>query len=283
MKSKKILIGIVVVVVLFIIGLIGKNNNEAKMVIKNAEIAINEGNYEKARELLYTVVDGNNKKIDKLWNIVNSYQNAQTANLEAGLKYLDEIDNSYKKYNKLKEDVDNLREELLFTKKVREEFKLKIDEVKGVIDKGNYKEAMELSEETSEWQHIEQKDKNTMYDLHVQAMELYSEQVKEERKEEQKKQDEEEKIKNEQEEQSKKENQENNFSKEVAQKIIDKLNNDNGNSRNFYEITSDLKTDDNGKKYFDVVAKDKDWIKFDDHTILANYKLYSNEELVEIQ
>lgn len=72
MKSKKILIGIVVVVVLFIIGLIGKNNNEAKMVIKNAEIAINEGNYEKARELLYTVVDGNNKKIDKLWNIVNS-------------------------------------------------------------------------------------------------------------------------------------------------------------------------------------------------------------------
>lgn len=50
MKSKKILIGIVVVVVLFIIGLIGKNNNEAKMVIKNAEIAINEGNYEKARE-----------------------------------------------------------------------------------------------------------------------------------------------------------------------------------------------------------------------------------------
>ena len=124
MKSKKILIGIVVVVVLFIIGLIGKNNNEAKMVIKNAEIAINEGNYEKARELLYTVVDGNNKKIDKLWNIVNSYQNAQTANLEAGLKYLDEIDNSYKKYNKLKEDVDNLREELLFTKKVREEFKL---------------------------------------------------------------------------------------------------------------------------------------------------------------
>ena len=204
MKSKKILIGIVVVVVLFIIGLIGKNNNEAKMVIKNAEIAINEGNYEKARELLYTVVDGNNKKIDKLWNIVNSYQNAQTANLEAGLKYLDEIDNSYKKYNKLKEDVDNLREELLSTKKVREKFKLKIDEVKGLIDKGNYKEAMELSEETSEWQHIEQKDKNTMYDLHVQAMELYSEQVKEERKEEQKKQDEEEKIKNEQEEQSKK-------------------------------------------------------------------------------
>ena len=154
MKSKKILIGIVVVVVLFIIGLIGKNNNEAKMVIKNAEIAINEGNYEKARELLYTVVDGNNKKIDKLWNIVNSYQNAQTANLEAGLKYLDEIDNSYKKYNKLKEDVDNLREELLSTKKVREKFKLKIDEVKGLIDKGNYKEAMELSEETSEWQHI---------------------------------------------------------------------------------------------------------------------------------
>ena len=154
MKSKKILIGIVVVVVLFIIGLIGKNNNEAKMVIENVEIAINEGNYEKARELLYTVVDGNNKKIDKLWNIVNSYQNAQTANLEAGLKYLDEIDNSYKKYNKLKEDVDNLREELLSTKKVREEFKLKIDEVKGLIDKGNYKEAMELSEETSEWQQI---------------------------------------------------------------------------------------------------------------------------------
>ena len=85
------------------------------------------------------------------------------------------------------------------------------------------------------------------------------------------------------EEKQEKEKIESEFNKEIAQKIIDKFNANNGNSRNFYEITSDLKIDDNGKKYFEIVAKDKDWIKFDDHTILAYYRLYSNEELVEVQ
>ncbi|MDY3359624.1 hypothetical protein [Clostridium tertium] len=84
-------------------------------------------------------------------------------------------------------------------------------------------------------------------------------------------------------EKQEKEKIESEFNKEIAQKIIDKFNANNGNSRNFYEITSDLKIDDNGKKYFEIVAKDKDWIKFDDHTILAYYRLYSNEELVEVQ
>ena len=52
------------------------------------------------------------------------------------------------------------------------------------------------------------------------------------------------------------ETDENNFSKTVAQEMLDKMNADNGNTRNFYELSSDLNIDETGKKYFDVVAKD---------------------------
>ena len=142
---------------------------------------------------------------------------------------------------------------------------------------------MELSKQTPEWQKLSQEDKNTMMSLENKAKDLYNEQKTIEIKEQQQKKEEEERLKEEKEAKEKIENQENNFSKEIAQKIIDNLNSNNGNSRNFYEITSDLQLDDNGKKYFEVVAKDKDWIKFDDHTILAYYRLYSNEELIETQ
>ncbi len=36
------------------------------------------------------------KKIDKLWNVVVSYQKAQSSGVDSGLKYLNEIDSSYK-------------------------------------------------------------------------------------------------------------------------------------------------------------------------------------------
>ena len=47
------------------------------------------------------------------------------------LKYL----TKYKKYDRLKNDVDNLKKELLNIKKIRNEFLVKIEEVKSLIEK----------------------------------------------------------------------------------------------------------------------------------------------------
>ena len=63
-KNKSIIIGLVVLILLFIGGIIGKRINDENAVIKKAEVAINNGDYDNARDILYTVVDGNNKKIE---------------------------------------------------------------------------------------------------------------------------------------------------------------------------------------------------------------------------
>ncbi|MDU1568630.1 MAG: hypothetical protein E6876_15605 [Clostridium sp.] len=288
-KGNKIIIAIVAIVVFIVIGSIGKSNNEVKVIINKAKEYLNNGEISEAENVLRDKAgETNNREFKKLWSIAYGYEQVSNKfnlydNIEWAEEMLDKIDKSYKEYEPTREKIDNLKEELSDVKNTREEFKEKIDGVQRLIDEGSYEEAMELSKETPEWQKVSQKDKNTMMDLELQVRQLFYAERTESIKEEQKKKEEEEQLKNEKEEKEKIENQENNFSKEVAQKIIDNLNSNNGNSRNFYEITSDLKIDDNGKKYFEVVAKDKDWIKFDDHTILAHYRLYSNEELIETQ
>ena len=288
-KINKIIIGIVAIVAFIVIGSIGKSNNEVKVIINKAKEYLNNGEISEAENVLRDKAgETNNREFKKLWSIAYGYEQVSNKiklydNIDWAEEILDKIDNSYKDYELTREKIDNLKEELSNVKNTREEFKEKIEYVQKLIDEGNYEEAMELSKQTPEWQKLSQEDKNTMMSLENKAKDLYNEQKTIEIKEQQQKKEEEERLKEEKEAKEKIENQENNFSKEIAQKIIDNLNSNNGNSRNFYEITSDLQLDDNGKKYFEVVAKDKDWIKFDDHTILAYYRLYSNEELIETQ
>ena len=288
-KINKIIIGIVAIVAFIVIGSIGKSNNEVKVIINKAKEYLNNGEISEAENVLRDKAgETNNREFKKLWSIAYGYEQVSNKiklydNIDWAEEILDKIDNSYKDYELTREKIDNLKEELSNVKNTREEFKEKIEYVQKLIDEGNYEEAMELSKQTPEWQKLSQEDKNTMMSLENKAKDLYNEQKTIEIKEQQQKKEEEERLKEEKEAKEKIENQENNFSKEIAQKIIDNLNSNNGNSRNFYEITSDLQLDDNGKKYFEVVAKDKDWIKFDDHTILAHYRLYSNEELIETQ
>lgn len=288
-RGNKIIIGIVAIVAFIVIGSIGKSNNEVKVIINKAKEYLNNGEISEAENVLRDKAgETNNREFKKLWSIAYGYEQVSNKiklydNIDWAEEILDKIDNSYKDYELTREKIDNLKEELSNVKNTREEFKEKIEYVQKLIDEGNYEEAMELSKQTPEWQKLSQEDKNTMMSLENKAKDLYNEQKTIEIKEQQQKKEEEERLKEEKEAKEKIENQENNFSKEIAQKIIDNLNSNNGNSRNFYEITSDLQLDDNGKKYFEVVAKDKDWIKFDDHTILAHYRLYSNEELIETQ
>jgi len=288
-RGNKIIIGIVAIVAFIVIGSIGKSNNEVKVIINKAKEYLNNGEISEAENVLrYKAGETNNREFKKLWSIAYGYEQVSNKiklydNIDWAEEILDKIDKSYKDYELTREKIDNLKEELSNVKNTREEFKEKIEYVQKLIDEGNYEEAMELSKQTPEWQKLSQEDKNTMMSLENKAKDLYNEQKTIEIKEQQQKNEEEERLREEKEAKEKIENQENNFSKEIAQKIIDNLNSNNGNSRNFYEITSDLQLDDNGKKYFEVVAKDKDWIKFDDHTILAHYRLYSNEELIETQ
>ena len=288
-RVNKIIIGIVAIVAFIVIGSIGKSNNEVKVIINKAKEYLNNGEISEAENVLRDKAgETNNREFKKLWSIAYGYEQVSNKiklydNIDWAEEILDKIDKSYKDYELTREKIDNLKEELSNVKNTREEFKEKIEYVQKLIDEGNYEEAMELSKQTPEWQKLSQEDKNTMMSLENKAKDLYNEQKTIEIKEQQQKKEEEERLKEEKEAKEKIENQENNFSKEIAQKIIDNLNSNNGNSRNFYEITSDLQLDDNGKKYFEVVAKDKDWIKFDDHTILAHYRLYSNEELIETQ
>lgn len=288
-RGNKIIIGIVAIVAFMVIGSIGKSNNEVKVIINKAKEYLNNGEISEAENVLRDKAgETNNREFKKLWGIAYGYEQVSNKiklydNIDWAEEILDKIDKSYKDYELTREKIDNLKEELSNVKNTREEFKEKIEYVQKLIDEGNYEEAMELSKQTPEWQKLSQEDKNTMMSLENKAKDLYNEQKTIEIKEQQQKKEEEERLREEKEAKEKIENQENNFSKEIAQKIIDNLNSNNGNSRNFYEITSDLQLDDNGKKYFEVVAKDKDWIKFDDHTILAHYRLYSNEELIETQ
>lgn len=288
-RGNKIIIGIVAIVAFIVIGSIGKSNNEVKVIINKAKEYLNNGEISEAENVLRDKAgETNNREFKKLWSIAYGYEQVSNKiklydNIDWAEEILDKIDKSYKDYELTREKIDNLKEELSNVKNTREEFKEKIEYVQKLIDEGNYEEAMELSKQTPEWQKLSQEDKNTMMSLENKAKDLYNEQKTIEIKEQQQKKEEEERLREEKEAKEKIENQENNFSKEIAQKIIDNLNSNNGNSRNFYEITSDLQLDDNGKKYFEVVAKDKDWIKFDDHTILAHYRLYSNEELIETQ
>ena len=127
--NKKVLI-IVGITAIIVVGFIGKGNNEEKRMIENSIKAIEAGDYEYARTALGSVVEGNNKKVDKLWNIVTCYQSASEQlysynNIEKAKEYLDKMNNDYKKYDKLKADVDKVKEEI----KSREDYIKEFDTI----------------------------------------------------------------------------------------------------------------------------------------------------------
>lgn len=196
-KVNKIIIGVVAIVAFIVIGSIGKSNNEVKVIINKAKEYLNNGEISEAENVLRDKAgETNNKEFKKLWSIAYGYEQVSNKlnlydNIDWAEEMLDKIDKSYKDYELTREKIDNLKEELSDVKNTRENFKEKIDEVQGLIDKGSYEEAMELSKETPDWQKLSQEDKNTMMDLGNQARDLYYERKTNEKEEERKKQDEE--------------------------------------------------------------------------------------------
>lgn len=149
MKKKIIIVS--TIVVLFIIGYIGMGNNEEKRIIENTVKAIEARDYDYAEEALRSVVDGNNKKVDKLWNIIKCYKGAQTefhaGNIDKANEYLDDMDNEYKKYDTLKEDVEKLKAELKERETYIAELREKITQYEKVINNKEYKKYNETQSE----------------------------------------------------------------------------------------------------------------------------------------
>ena len=168
---------------------------------------------------------------------------------------LDKIDKSYKDYESTREKIDNLKEELSDVKNTRENFKEKIEEVQGLIDKGSYEEAMELSKETPDWQKLSQEDKNTMMDLENQARDLYYEQKTSEKEDERKKQDEE-------------------FTVEKAIEYAEEYSLKTGLDTLRVEVDETPQYDEEGRKFYNVEV----YIK-GSNEVLEAYRIYSNNKI----
>lgn len=144
--NKKILI-VLGIIAIIVVGFIGKGNNEEKRMIENSIKAIEAGDYEYARTALGSVVEGNNKKVDKLWNIVICYQSASEQlysynNIEKAKEYLDKMNNDYKKYDKLKADVDKVREEIKSREDYIKEFDVVLKEAEQLALSGKDRETL---------------------------------------------------------------------------------------------------------------------------------------------
>lgn len=238
-KVNKIIIGIVAILAFIVIGSIGKSNNEVKVIINKAKEYLNNGEISEAENVLRDKAgETNNREFKKIWSIAYGYEQVSNKfnlydNIEWAEEMLDKIDKSYKDYEPTREKIDNLKEELSDVKNTREEFKEKIEDVKKLIEECNYEQAIELSQETPEWQKVNQKDKNTMMELDNQARDLYYEQKKSEKEEERNRQDEE-------------------FTVEKAIKYAEDYSLKTGLDTLRVEVDETPQYDEEGRKYYNV-------------------------------
>ena len=114
--SKK-LISIVFAVLMTGLTLVGCGNNMVKKSIEQAKVLMESKEYEKAILSLEMALDedSKNKEANKLYNIINGYQDAKLAKEEDNIKQarsiLDSIDKEYVNYS-IKKDIDSLKQEV---------------------------------------------------------------------------------------------------------------------------------------------------------------------------
>lgn len=141
--NKRIFISVLSILLLSLFLTACGATKEEQRMIDNSIKAIEKRDYEYAREALGSVIEGNNKEVDKLWNIVYCFQEASTElyankNISKAKAYLEKMDNSYTKYTTLKEDVEKIKLDI----KEREDYIVEIDnlikEVESLITNKDY-------------------------------------------------------------------------------------------------------------------------------------------------
>lgn len=265
--NKKI-IAVIAVVIIIVVGYLGKNNNEENEAIKKIENYIENREYEYARDTLSRYVEGDNKKIDKLWNVVYCFQEAGTelyANkkIDKAKEYLDKMDGSYTKYSKLKEDVEKIKTDI----KEREDYIVEVDnlikEVENLISHKDYEVYKKAQRKANidnlkfYWE-LPSRQRDSLSELNSKI----NKELFELRKIEDKKQ------------LDAKENQlkskDEKFNVEMAKEFAKKISSINTENTRF-EIKSDAKYDKNGRKYYKVEVYLKD-----NNQLINNYAIYAN-------
>lgn len=261
-NKKVIFVVIVIVIALFLLGLIGKSNNEEKRMIDNSIKAIEARDYGYAREALGSVVDGNNKKVDKLWNIISCYYNASQAiadyNIDKAKEYLNKMNSSYNDYPTLKEDVELIKRDIAELEEYRKDYDEKIENIEESINKENYKDALSSAESIIGSSKASKEQREKVDKLRSEAFTKLGEL----RKMEDKKQLES--------ELNELKSQDEKFTVEMAKEFAEKNNSINtGNTR--FEVISDSQYDPKGRRYYKVEVYLKD-----NNELINNYAIYAD-------
>lgn len=267
--NKRVLIGVFSILLVSLVVTACGNTKEEQRAIDISIKAIENRDYENARDALSSVVEGDNKEVDKLWNVVYCYQGAgmelyANKKVNKAKEYLDNIDGSYTKYSTLKEDVEKIKEDI----KEREDYIVEVDnlikEVENIITNKEYEEYKEAEEKTSTdnikfyWElSSEQRDKLDELNTKINN-ELF-----ELRKIEDNKQLEV--------EEAELKSKDEKFTVEVAKELVEKNSNINTGGNRRYEVKSDAQYDKKRRKYYKVEI----YIK-DNNQLINNYVIYAD-------
>lgn len=235
---------------------------EEQRMIDNSIKAIENRDYGYAKEALGSVVEGDNKEVDKLWNIISCYQNASQAiadyNIDKAKEYLNKMNSSYKDYPTLKEDVELIKKGITELEEYRKNYDEKIKNIEESINKGNYKDALNSAESIIGSSKATKEQREKVDKLRSEAFTKLGES----RKIEDKKQLES--------ESNELKSQDEKFTVEMAKGFAEKNSSINtGNTR--FEVISNSQYDQKGRRYYKVEVYLKD-----NNQLINNYAIYAN-------
>lgn len=259
LKSRKTIIVIIIsIIAFFIIGSIGKTQNEEKAIIKRVESYLNNGEITYAQDALRTVIDETkNKKIKKLWSIAFGYEQASNKlylydDIEGTKEILEKIDKSYKDYEPVKDKIDKLIDTMESMESVRKESDEIIENVEKLLEDNKPEEALEILYNLGEKEGRTPEQSNRLWDLRRKSEDMKWANDDLAREEKRKKEDEE-------------------FTVDKAIEYAEDYSLKNGLDTLRVEVDETPQYDEDGRKYYNVGVY---IIELDE--LLEEYKVYSD-------
>lgn len=272
---KKKLVVSILYVFLINLSITGCSSKVEKLALESSIEYMKKEEYIEARNELINFVDEGNDEIDEVFSIIENYLRARD-NYPKDLEKVEEYLKKAKNYDKypIKDNIDELKEKVKARKKAIAEFDEQIKELDKFMNKEKYDEAEEIINKIMIDDYSTESQKKYATDCRSTIAQIKSEEerqknaeiankIKEENEQEIKRL-EEEKIKIEED-----------FTKEKAIELVNELNTRN-NTEYLYEVVSDIKYDENNKKYCEIVSRYADWVKFEDYTIISYMRIYAD-------
>lgn len=182
---------IIVSAILLGISMVGCGNSTSKKAIEQGKLAMANKEYDKALSSFKLAIDegSNDEEIKSMTSIIENYNEAnlkfEKGNLEEAKEILDKINKDYAKYS-IKDDVDNLKENIDNKIKSQKEISSKITDIKDLVKNENYSNANTLIKELDK-NKLSEKDKNEINELQSN-IDLQLAKIEEEKKEKEQKQ-----------------------------------------------------------------------------------------------